>query len=113
MSNLSQNSEPQPSDDDEKGSFVNICTAKEGQIYFECGWAEEIINVDFLATVLYKLKYENLITLLLDDLCDQCSASGKQEEFNQLLLKYAQLQESHVAHKNRDNLAISPLDIKP
>ena len=68
MSNLSQNSEPQPSDDDEKGCFVNICTDKEGQIYFECGWAEEIINVDFLATVLYKLKYENLMTLLLDEL---------------------------------------------
>ena len=113
MSNLSQNSDLPPSEDDEKSCFVTVSTDHEGMVFFECGWQDGEANIDFLATILYKLKYDNLITILLEDLYEKCADSGRQEEFNRLLVKFTQLQEHHVSNKNKDDVAISPLDIKP
>ena len=113
MSNLSQNSDLPPSEDDEKSCFVTVCTDHEGMVFFECGWHDGESNTAFVATLLYKLKYDNLITILLEDLYEKCADSGRQEEFNRLLVKFTQLQEHHVSNKNKDDVAISPLDIKP
>tara|TARA_R100001039_G_C1751547_1_gene53464 strand:+ start:230 stop:481 length:252 start_codon:yes stop_codon:yes gene_type:complete len=82
-------------------------------VFFECGWQDGEVNIDFLATILYKLKYDNLVTILLEDLYEKCVSGGRQEEFNKLLVKYTQLQELHVSNKNKGDVAVSPLHIKP
>ena len=58
---------------------------QKGVISFLCDWDQDEAGVEALGDVLYKLKHEDLVDIMVTSLYKQCVLSNKLETFNKVL----------------------------
>lgn len=93
-------------------SFILLFVDKDGEVGYNADWSK---GIDNFARMFFSMTYSNLLDDILNDMEQECVKTGKEEEFEQILLILTKLlrERNALAAENvggaGDSVVVSPL----
>lgn len=87
---------------------LQIIVDRSGFVEYNCDWDDSAEGIVGIASIFYKVFYENLTYKILEGIKDQCVLNNNEDDYNNIVKVIAQFAQDDEEGVNDDEVVIPP-----